>query len=179
MADLLSRPFALSLAVCFYTLGFILVASSKTVGAVVAGQVIYTLGTSGITQVTGILIADITSLQWRGAVNGAYSLPWVLNAFVAGYITDGISAFSDNGWRWGYGMFCILVPVCIAPSLIVLFWGDRRAKKLGGEFIYGFTSVDTSPVARLVVVRAPRRPRGRAPRQPLAGPVGHVLLVAD
>lgn len=31
-------------------------------------------------------------------------------------------------------MFCILVPVCIAPSLIVLFWGDHRAKKLGGEF---------------------------------------------
>ncbi|TXT07886.1 uncharacterized protein COLE_04810 [Cutaneotrichosporon oleaginosum] len=151
MADLLSRPFALSLAVFFYTLGFILVASSRTVQAVVAGQVIYTLGTSGITQVTGILIADITSLQWRGAVIGAYSLPWVLNAFVAGYITEGISAFSNDGWRWGYGMFCILVPVCIAPSLVVLFWGHHRAKKLGA------LSLASSSYAREAVLKGTER----------------------
>lgn len=36
-------------------------------------------------------------------------------------------------------MFVILVPVCIAPALIVLFWGDRRAKKLGGELSHPFT----------------------------------------
>lgn len=28
-------------------------------------------------------------------------------------------------------MFCILVPVCISPAIIVLFIGDYRAKKLG------------------------------------------------
>lgn len=101
IADLLSRPMALTISVFFYTLGFIITAASKNVDSVVAGQVLYTLGNTGINQVTGILIADITSLQWRGAVQGAYSLPWVLNAFVAGYITDGISAYSENGWRWG------------------------------------------------------------------------------
>lgn len=131
IADLLSRPAALAIGVFLYVIGYIVVASSKNVEAVVAGQVIYTLGTSAITQINGVLLADITSLQWRGAIVGAYSLPWVLNAFVAGYITEGISAYSENGWRWGYGMFIILVPVCIAPSLFVLFWGDHRAKKLG------------------------------------------------
>jgi MFS family permease len=99
-----SRPAALTISVFFYALGYIIVASSKSVDAVVGGQVIYTLGTTGITQVSGILIADITSLQWRGAVQGAYSLPWVLNAFVAGYITSGIGAFSQEGWRWGVSM---------------------------------------------------------------------------
>lgn len=29
-------------------------------------------------------------------------------------------------------MFAIMVPACIAPVLFILFWGDRRAKKLGG-----------------------------------------------
>lgn len=28
-------------------------------------------------------------------------------------------------------MFCILVPVCIAPAIAVLLIGDHRAKKLG------------------------------------------------
>lgn len=105
MADLLSRPAALTIAVFFYCLGYIIVASSKNVDAVVGGQVIYTLGQTGISQVSGILIADITSLQWRGAVNGAYALPWVVFAFVSGYITEGIGAYSQNGWRWGVGLF--------------------------------------------------------------------------
>jgi len=28
-------------------------------------------------------------------------------------------------------MFCILLPVCVAPALVVLHIGDHRAKKLG------------------------------------------------
>lgn len=28
-------------------------------------------------------------------------------------------------------MFCILVPVCMAPAIFVLYWGQWRAKKLG------------------------------------------------
>jgi hypothetical protein len=78
-----------------------------------------------------LLIADITSLQWRAFANGAVNLPYVVNAFVAGFISAGISAYSANGWRWGYGMFCIMLPVCMAPALAVLFIGDHRAKKLG------------------------------------------------
>ena len=28
-------------------------------------------------------------------------------------------------------MFVILVPVCIAPALVVLFWADRKARRTG------------------------------------------------
>lgn len=157
---------ALTVSVFFYALGYIIVASSKNVEAVVGGMVIYTLGNTGINQVVGILIADITSLQWRGAVQGAYSLPWVLNAFVAGYITSGISGFSQDGWRWGvsplartradgqYGMFIIMVPVCISPAIGVMFWGDRRAKRLGA------LSIASSSYARrqvLAGINGPQR----------------------
>jgi MFS family permease len=82
--------------------------------------------------VTTILIGDMTNLENRGLVNGIVSLPYIPNAFIAGYISDGISAYgTGNGWRWGYGMFAILVPACIAPVLFVLFWGDRRAARVG------------------------------------------------
>lgn len=143
IADLISRPAALTFGVFFYTLGYIVVASSQNIKAVVAGQVLYGLGTSAITQINAVILADITPLQWRGTVTGAYNLPWVINAFIAGYITSGISAYSQDGWRWGvrklegtrltpqYGMFCILVPVSIGPVLFVLYWGHHRAKKLG------------------------------------------------
>ena len=48
-----------------------------------------------------LIIADITSLQWRAFVNGAINLPYVVNAFVGSYITVGIKGYSLNGWRWG------------------------------------------------------------------------------
>lgn len=94
-------------------------AGAQNISTVVAGQFVYTLGNAGITfcepsspvqdrnrvltpaLVNSLLIADITSLQWRAFVNGAVNLPYVLNAFVAGYITSGINAYSQDGWRWG------------------------------------------------------------------------------
>ena len=106
-------------------------AGAKNVNTVAAGEVIYSVGNTGIDfgkwksvdapflavvlegfrelpgiwltvfPVLGIIQADITPLQWRGFVSGMTSLPFVPNAFIAGYITSGISAFSENGWRWG------------------------------------------------------------------------------
>ena len=122
---------ALSLSVIFYFVGYAVVAGAKNVETVAGGMVIYTLGNTGISFMNSLLVADITSLQWRGAIFGAVYLPFVVNAFVAGFIAEGISAYKDDGWRWGYGMFCILVPVCIAPALVVLFAGDIRANRLG------------------------------------------------
>ncbi|WVQ77958.1 hypothetical protein IAT38_000038 [Cryptococcus sp. DSM 104549] len=131
VADLSSRPMALAMSVLFYTIGYIIVASSHTVNEVAGGEVIYTLGNTGIDFVTGIILADITSLQYRGLIIGLYSLPFIPWAFVAGDISSGINAYSENGWRWGYGMFCILVPCTMIPAIAVLFWSDYRAKKIG------------------------------------------------
>lgn len=129
-ADLLSRPWALLGALVFYTLGYAVTAGSNTVSAVSAGQVVYTMGTSGMNFVQTLLIADITSLQWRGFVQGAVSLFYIPFALAAPQITGAISLAN---WRWGFGMFCIIMPVCIVPILFVLFWADRKARKSGRE----------------------------------------------
>lgn len=44
-----SRPHTLALAVTLYTVGYAMCAGAKNIHTVVAGQVIYTLGNSGIT----------------------------------------------------------------------------------------------------------------------------------
>ncbi|KAJ7903673.1 major facilitator superfamily domain-containing protein [Mycena olivaceomarginata] len=131
ISDISSRPVALLLSVVLYAIGYTIVAASTTIGAVAGGEMIYGIGNTGIDLVTGIILADITSLQWRGLIQGLFSMPFVITAFVAGKISTGISANTLNGWRWGYGMFVILLPITIAPALVVLFWGDKKAKKLG------------------------------------------------
>nr|BAK05769.1 predicted protein [Hordeum vulgare subsp. vulgare] len=131
LADLFSRPWALAVSVFFYAIGYIIVASAQNVSAVAGGQVVYTLGNTGIDFVLSILFGDITSLQYRGLVNGLYSLPYIPFAFVGANISAAIGAYSVDGWRWGYGMFIIIIPVIIAPALFILFWADQKAKRIG------------------------------------------------
>jgi MFS family permease len=57
------------------------------------------------------------------------SLPFVINAFVGSNISANILA--GAGWRWGYGMFAILVPAALLPLIITLLWAQRKAKKQG------------------------------------------------
>ncbi|GHJ87473.1 hypothetical protein NliqN6_3875 [Naganishia liquefaciens] len=128
IADLTSRPAAISFALIFYTMGAIIIAASSTVSAVCVGMVIFASGATGLDFLFGLLIADITSIQWRGFVNGVASLPFIINAFVSADIS---SAISLANWRWGYGMFAIILPACIAPVLVMLFWADYRAQRLG------------------------------------------------
>ncbi|EJT47844.1 hypothetical protein A1Q1_03305 [Trichosporon asahii var. asahii CBS 2479] len=134
ICDFASRPLALSVATLLFTLGYVVVAAAPTVVAVAAGEAIFTAGRTGIYQIMHILICDMTQLQWRGIVLGCYSLPWIMNGFLGAKITSAIrvtSSIDGETWRWGYGMFTIIIPVAIAPSILVMFWGHRRAKKLG------------------------------------------------
>lgn len=35
------------------------------------------------------------------------------------------------GWRWGYGMFAILVPAALAPLIGTLVWAEWAARRRG------------------------------------------------
>lgn len=59
LADLFSRPWALALSVLFYTIGYIVVAASKNVADVAGGEVIYTIGNTGLDFITSILLVSL------------------------------------------------------------------------------------------------------------------------
>ncbi|EIW58899.1 drug:h+ antiporter [Trametes versicolor FP-101664 SS1] len=129
VADVTSRGTAYVVVLVFYVLGYIVIALSPNVGAVAAGIVLYAIGYTGLQLLTSVIIADITTLQWRGIVTGMTSLPFLVNAFVGANLS---SFFLEHlTWRWGYAMFAILVPMALSPLIITLFWGEHKAKKLG------------------------------------------------
>lgn len=97
---------------------------------------------------TSIIIADITTLKWRGLVSGLTSAPFLVNAVIGSKLAHAIH--QNLGWRWGCeilaassaprrntdsvsadGMFAVIVPVAMAPLILTLFWGERQAKKQG------------------------------------------------
>ncbi|CUA71763.1 Siderophore iron transporter 3 [Schizosaccharomyces pombe 972h-] [Rhizoctonia solani] len=134
IADLWSRPVAYTVVLVFYIIGYILVASARTVYAVAGGMIMYTVGHTGLFLVTDIIVSDISPLDWRGFAAGLTSAPAILNSFISAEIVNSVEA--RPGWRWGYGMFAIIIPAIMAPAILTLFAAERRAKKKG-ELVSG------------------------------------------
>ncbi|KAF7791098.1 hypothetical protein EIP86_002059 [Pleurotus ostreatoroseus] len=112
--------------VIFYIVGYIVVAAARNLGAVGAGIV---LSSIGLQLLTAIIIADTTTLKWRGLVNALMAVPFIINGFVGANISTQV--IENSTWRWGYGMFTILVPVSLSPLVFTLFWAERKARRLG------------------------------------------------
>jgi MFS family permease len=128
VADVSSRGTAYVGVLIFYVLGYTVIASAPNVSTIAGGIVLYAVGYTGLQLLTQIIIADITTLAWRGLVVSLVSAPFLINAFIGSNISSAV--IEHIGWRWGYGMFAILVPASLAPLIITLLWAERKAKKL-------------------------------------------------
>lgn len=127
LADITSRPTTYVVILAFYVVGFAVAASSNTFAAYTVGICFTAVGKSGLDLLSDIIVGDMTPLQWRGFFGAALSIPFIITVPVNGFIAEG---FVDN-WRWGLGMFAILVPVLLIPAIFTLYSMQRRGEKLG------------------------------------------------
>ncbi|KAL6801522.1 major facilitator superfamily domain-containing protein [Trichoderma sp. SZMC 28012] len=132
LSDITSRPYTYLLILGFYIIGYIIAATSKTISAYVVGEVFVAIGGSGIDLTNDIIVADLTPLEWRGFASSMLSTPFIINTWFAGKIVDALE--KRNQWRWGYGMFAIIMPVALGPAVATLIWLDRMAKKNGQQW---------------------------------------------
>lgn len=128
ISDITSRPITYIVVLVFYVLGYIISAASPSITAFVIGEVFVAIGGSGLTLMNSIIVADLTPLKWRGFINSLLATPFIINCWFAGLIVQDITG---TNWRWGYGMFAIIIPVCLLPAIIVMLWLDRKATKTG------------------------------------------------
>jgi len=77
-----------------------------------------------------IFIADITTFVNRGIL---FTLPESLSAIPTLYAGSylGEHMLLHSSWRWGYGMWTIILPFCALPTIALMVWIDRRAKQKG------------------------------------------------
>ncbi|KAF5121157.1 Siderophore iron transporter 3 [Metarhizium anisopliae] len=127
MADITSRPTTYVVILAFYAVGFAVAASAHSFASYTVGICFTSVGKSGLDLLSDIIVADLTPLEWRGFFSACLSLPFVVTVPVNGFIADG---FVDN-WRWGLGMFAILVPALLVPAIITLYSMQRRGEKAG------------------------------------------------
>lgn len=98
ISDITSRPYTYVLALFFYTVGYIIAATSHSVSAYIVGEVFVAIGSAGLDLTNDIIVADLTPLEWRGFVGSMLSTPFIINTWFAGEIVNAISG--KGQWRW-------------------------------------------------------------------------------
>ncbi|KAI9368329.1 major facilitator superfamily domain-containing protein [Aspergillus egyptiacus] len=129
LSDVLGRGEAYIITITFYILSYILCASSKSFNTYAGGYVFYSLGQAGTSILNSTIVSDISSMRWRGFVYNILYLPFLVTPWVSAFIVD--SVVHGIGWRWGIGMFAILMPFCASFIIITLLVFQHRAKNAG------------------------------------------------
>ncbi|KAJ5732735.1 siderochrome-iron transporter [Penicillium malachiteum] len=129
LSNVMGRGQTYMMTISLYILSYILMASAKTINTYAAGYIFYVMGQSGTNIMNDIVISDLSNARWRGFAIGVSFTPYLVTPWVSGFIVD--SVVDGIGWRWGIGMFAILMPVGASFIITTLLYYQTRAKKMG------------------------------------------------
>jgi MFS family permease len=83
-----------------------------------------------------IIIADSSSLPNRALMFAFATSPFIINVWTGPEIAQAFfnrwpPAVTTTGWRWGHGIWAIILPVVTAPILAILYLNQQKAKREG------------------------------------------------
>ncbi|KAG5355451.1 Siderophore iron transporter mirC [Yarrowia sp. C11] len=130
-ADVLGRFETLLLSVLVFTIGFIMLAASPNIGTYFAAHIFYVFGQVGIQFMEQVFAADTSDLKNRAFFVVLPNICYLFVPWCAAPITNAVLTHST--WHWGYGMWCIIIPVLSIPVLTIMFRHKMRARALGLE----------------------------------------------
>ncbi|KAJ5093405.1 hypothetical protein N7456_009266 [Penicillium angulare] len=128
--DIWGRPQAFGIGVGLLTLGLVMMAACKDVKTYCAAQVFYQTGFSMIDFSMTIFIADTTALKNRAFWIAYSASPYLITPWIYGYAADRILAPGGIGYRWGFGVFAIVMPVVCAPLWGLWYCTQKKAERM-------------------------------------------------
>jgi MFS family permease len=130
-ADVLGRFESFLLCVILFTMGEIMLAASSNISTYFAAHIFYVFGQVGIRFLQQVFAADTSSLRNRLFFVVIPNFAYIFVPWCSAPITNAIIKHST--WKWGYGMWCIILPVVSVPVLVILFRLKRRVKVVNGK----------------------------------------------
>ncbi|KAL9586912.1 MAG: hypothetical protein Q9212_000584 [Teloschistes hypoglaucus] len=148
IANAFGRLEAFSIGVFLYIIGYIQMAASNNVRTFASAQIFYSAGSTSLQILQQIFIADTSDLLNRALWSSLPDIPFLITVWAGPPMASNLLAHTT--WRWGYGIWTIVLPVAFLPLALALGLNMRKAKKLGqlppspwkGQtFVGGFKSV--------------------------------------
>ncbi|CAM1509362.1 Fc.00g031010.m01.CDS01 [Cosmosporella sp. VM-42] len=127
--DIFGRPQGYFLSIFLLTIGLIMMAGCNTVETYAAAQVFYWVGYNGLDYSLSIFIADTSHLKNRGLMFAYASSPYIITTWTSGPISEAF--LKGPGFRWGFGVFCIVTPVVTLPLFGLFMHYFYKAKSMG------------------------------------------------
>lgn len=128
IADVFGRFEAFCISVFIYTLGYAQMAASKNVQTYASAQIFYSAGSTGLQILQQVFIADSSDLLNRALFASLPDLPFLVTVWVGPMIASWI--LRDLTWRWGYGMWVVILPAAFMPLALSLWINQRKARRL-------------------------------------------------
>lgn len=111
------------------TLGLIMMAVCRNITTYAAAEVFYSVGFTGMIYSVDVLTADTSTLRSRGLAYAFTASPWIITAFAGPKASE--SFYEQISWRWGFGVFCIILPFVALPLVVILMRSERKARQRG------------------------------------------------
>ncbi|OJD34136.1 siderophore iron transporter mirb [Diplodia corticola] len=131
MIDIWGRPQGYVVMIVTATIGLVLLAVCKNVETYAAAQVFYWVGFNGIGYVLDVFIADTSALRNRGLIFAFTTTPYIVTTFAGPAAAQTFLNRGPEGWRWGYGVFTIVIPVVTTPVALIFLINRKKAVKEG------------------------------------------------
>lgn len=129
VADVFGRFEAFSLSVLIYIIGYIQQAAADSVRTYAAAQIFYSAGQTGLQILIQIFIADTSDLLNRALCTTLPNIPFLATVWIGPTLAQRI--LDTISWRWGYGIWAIILPLAFMPLALAMFVNQKRAAKLG------------------------------------------------
>ncbi|KAL2000902.1 hypothetical protein VTN02DRAFT_2471 [Thermoascus thermophilus] len=128
VADVFGRLEAFCVCIVIYVLGYIQMAGSTNVQTYAAAQIFYSAGSTGLQILQQVFIADSSDLLNRALFAMLPEFPFLVTVWIGPMIAEAILRHAS--WRWGYGMWSIILPAAFLPLALTLLFNQRRARRL-------------------------------------------------
>jgi MFS family permease len=128
IADVFGRFEAFCLSILIYILGYIQMAASTNVQTYASAQIFYSAGSTGLQILQQVFIADSSDLLNRAFLALLPEFPFLVTVWLGPTIAGAV--LRTSSWRWGYGMWAIILPASFLPLALTLLFNQRKAQRL-------------------------------------------------
>ncbi|CAI7646883.1 unnamed protein product [Penicillium pancosmium] len=128
IADVFGRFEAFCVSILIYILGYVQMASSTNVQTYASAQIFYSAGSTGLQILQQVFIADSSDLLNRAFLALLPEFPFLVTVWLGPTIAGAV--LRSTSWRWGYGMWAIILPAAFLPLALSLLLNQRKARRL-------------------------------------------------